>query len=150
LARFRTSAPDIQGEDEVCVGAGNCVEVAIAADEDASKYYHIKVNCRNQRWDSLTPASVWHLGEIDGKNSSWDGEYEHAVHVDKTFWSVEMAIPWATLNRQAPTAGERIRGNLILRAGQRGPLEYWELSSWSLRVRARLVEAKTFGTWEFK
>jgi len=140
---------DIRQEEEVTAGAGNCVEVAIAADEGASKYYHIKVNCKNQRWDSLTPASVW-PNEIRGKNSSWDGEYEHATHVDKTFWSVEMAIPWATLNRQTPKVGEQIKGNLILRAGKRAPYHYWELSSWSLRVRHRFVEAKTFGMWEFK
>jgi len=107
------------------------------------------VNYLNHRWDSLSVAYVY-PNEIDGKDSSWDGEYETATHIDKTFWSVEMAIPWATLNRAAPKAGERIKGNLILRASERGPLEFWELSSWSQRVRYRGVEAKHFGTWEFK
>jgi len=139
----------IRPDEEVAVAAGHCSEIAIAADKEASKYYHIKVDYKNDRWDSLTPASVWPK-EIRGKNSYWDGEYETATHVDKTFWSVEMAIPWKTLNRRAPKAGEQIKGNLILRASKRGPLELWELSSWSQRVRLRFVEAKTFGTWEFE
>jgi len=140
---------DIRAEGEVYVSGRNCVEVEIAADADASKFYDIKVNFKNHRWDSLSVAYVW-PNEIDGKNSSWDGEYETATHVDKTFWSLEIAIPWATLNRQVPKAGEQIKGNLIFRGGQRGPLEFFELSSWSQRVRYRGVEAKHFGTWEFK
>jgi len=142
-------AHDVWPEEEVTAAGGNCVEVAIAADKEGTRYYHIKLNYKNKRWDSLTPASVWPK-EIRGKDSYWDGEYETATHVDKTFWSVEMAIPWKTLNRQAPMAGERIKGNLILRASKRGRLELWELSSWSLRVKLRFVEAKTFGTWEFE
>jgi len=140
---------DIRQEEEVYVAGVNCVEVEIAADVDASKFYDIKVNFKNHRWDSLSVAYVW-PNEIDGKNSSWDGEYATATHIDKTFWSVEMAIPWATLNRQAPKPGDVIKGNLIYRAGQRGPFDFWELSSWSQRVRERGVEAQTFGTWVFK
>ena len=136
-----------EAEDEVFM-AGNMVQVAIAADEEGSKYYYITVACDNQRWDALTPAGAW-PDEINGKDSSWDGEYEHATHVDKTFWSVEMTIPWATLNRQAPEAGGRIRGNIRLCAGSREPQNQNEFSSWSLMIMPRNIEARTFGTWVF-
>ncbi len=128
------------------------IEVGIAADEEASKYYHIRLTYDNRRWDALTPAGVWPGNEISGKNSSWDGEYETAIHVaeDLSFWSVEMAIPWATLNRQAPRAGGRIKGNLILRTDRRESHGSGEFSSWSQRRMNRCVEAATLGTWEFK
>jgi len=132
-------------EGEPGYGGGNIVQVAIAADENASKYYYND----NQRWDALTPRGDY-PDEINGKNSSWDGKYEHAAHVDKTFWSVEIAIPWATLNRQAPRIGEQLKGNIRLCAGRREPQDQNEYSSWSLMIRRRNIEAKTFGTWEFK
>jgi len=125
------------------------VQVGIAADEAASKYYEIRLTSDNERWDSLTPASVW-PHEISGKDESWNGKYETATHVDEKFWSAEMAIPWAALNRRAPRPGEEIKGNLIQRNGRRESHGNAELSSWSLMVRRRLIEAKTFGTWEFK
>jgi len=129
--------------------SGNMVQVAIATDERASKYYYITIGCDNQRWDALTPRGDY-PNEINGKNSSWDGKYEHAAHVDKTFWSVEMAIPWATLNKQAPKAGDQLKGNIRLCAGRREPQDIDEYSSWSLMIMPRNIEAKHFGTWEFK
>jgi hypothetical protein len=131
-------------------GNGHYIEVGIAADADVSKYYHIKFTWDNRRWDSLTPASVW-PDEISGKNSSWDAKYEAAIYIaaDHSVWSVEMAIPWATLGRPAPTAGEQIKGNLILRTDRRPSHGNYEFSSWSQMRRARLIEAKTLGTWEF-
>ena len=140
---------DIQNDEDEIIAAGSLIQVAIATDEQASKYYYICVAYDNQRWDALTARGDY-PDEINGKNSSWDGEYEHATHVDKTFWSVEMAIPWATLNRQAPKAGDQIKGNLRLCAGNREPQHQGEYSSWSLMIRRRNIEAKSLGTWEFK
>jgi len=150
-AKSKPSASEIDKEERER-GSGHMVEVAIAADEKASKYYHIRLTYDNRRWDSLTPAGVWPDREIDGKNSSWDGEYETAIHVAENlaFWSVEMAIPWTTLNRQAPKPGEKIKGNLILRTDRRQSHGSGEFSSWSQRRMNRNVEAKTFGTWVFK
>jgi len=148
--RIELEAGEIDKEDEYR-GNGHIVEVGIAADKDVSKYYHIRLTHANRRWDSLTPASVW-PNEISGKDSSWDGDYETAVHVaeDRSYWSVEMAIPWATLNRRAPKAGEKIKGNLILRTDRRPSHANYEFSSWSEMRMARIIEAKTLGTWVFK
>ena len=130
-------------------GAGNLIQVAIGTDERASKYYYLTIGYDNQRWDALTERGD-HPDEINGKNSSWDGKYEHATHVGKTYWSVEMAIPWKTLGRQAPEAGEKIKGNFRLCAGERPPMNLPEWSSWSDMRMSRTMEAKHFGTWEFQ
>ena len=132
-------------------GNGHLVEVGIAAGADVSAYYHLRLTHANRRWDSLTPASVW-PDEISGKDSSWDARYEAAIDVaaDRSVWSVEMAIPWATLNRRAPAPGEEIKGNLILRTDRRPSHGHYEFSSWSEMRMARIVEAKTLGTWDFE
>jgi len=149
-AKSKLGASEIHKEEEQR-GGGDLIEVGIAADEDASKYYHIRLTYSNQRWDSLTPASVY-PNEISGKNSSWNGDYKSATYVagDFAFWSAEMAIPWATLNRRAPRPGDTIKGNLILRTDRRPSHGSGELSSWSPMRMNRLVEAKTLGTWVFK
>ena len=51
--------------------------------------------------------------------------------------------------REPPAAGEKIKGNLIATTDRRESHAQPELSSWSLMVRARLVEARTLGTWVF-
>ena len=140
--------PIAQTEGEV-ISAGSMVQIALAADEAVSKYYYIVVGYDNQRWDALTPAGAW-PEEIGGEHSSWDGEYEHATQVDETSWSVEMAIPWSSLHRQAPRAGEGIKGNIRLCAGRRQPQNQNEFSSWSPMVLPRNIEARTFGTWTFE
>ena len=61
-----------------------------------------------------------------------------------------MAIPWKTLGRQAPEAGEKIKGNFRLCAGERPPMNLPEWSSWSDMRMSRTMEAKHFGTWEFQ
>ena len=142
------SIGNIQDQEGEPIGAGDFIQVTIGTDEEASTYYNITIGYNNQRWDALTPRGDF-PNEISGTNSSWDGEYETATRVEETFWSVEMAIPWATLNRQTPKAGEKIKGNLILRSS-RGTYGLPELSSWSLMIMARNIEAKGFGTWEFK
>ena len=136
-------------EDEPGYRGSSIAQVAIADDDKASKYYYIMVAYDNQRWDALTPRGDY-PNEINGKNSSWNGAYEHATHVGEVFWSVEMAIPWATLNKQAPTAGDRLKGNIRLCAGYREAHGCKEYATWSPMVMPRTMEARNFGTWVFK
>ena len=125
------------------------VEIAIAADPEASKYFHIRLTFENKRWEALVPASAY-PNEIHGEDESWSGPYEIATHVAPSFWSVETAISWTSLGRAAPAAGNVIRGSLIFQAGRRPSHGHSEFSSWSQMRVNRLPEVKTFGTWEFK
>jgi len=131
------------------------VWIGIAADEEASKYYEIRLTDDNERWDSLTPASA-SPNEIDGKDESWNGEYETGTHVaeDFAFWSAEAAIPWASMNRSAPKSGEQIKANILQNNGRRASHGSNERTSWSqMRLNRLMIEdaaRKSLGTWEFK
>jgi len=131
-------------QDDQLTWVNDVVEIAIAADAQPSKYYHIRISSENAHWDSLTNAGK----EIYGRDSSWDGDYDHAVHKGKDFWSVEVAIPWETLKRNSPAPGEEILGNLVRRTHRR-PNGIQEFSSWSESRRARYMEAEHFGKWIF-
>jgi len=124
---------------------GGAVEITIATSPENRAYYHIKIGSDNTRWDSLTDAGF----DIYGKDSSWTGEYESAVHKGRDAWTVEIAIPWRTIGRQAREPGDRIKGNLERRA-RRWPDGVQELSSWSQRRTIRCPEAEQFGTWIFE
>ena len=72
---------------------------------------------------------------------------ESAVHKGEGYWSVEMAIPWASLDMSVPKPGEKLAGNLTRRrAGGR----HGEFSTWSPNVYSRERERKNFGTWIFE
>ena len=131
--------------DEAMAWPGDVVEFAIAVDGAATAYYHVKVNTRNERWDSKTGTGV----EVYGEDSDWTGNYTTAVQKGKDHWAVEMAIPWASLNRKGPKPGDKIKGNLMRRTKRRvGPWES-EFITWSQSRRSRYVEAENFGTWIF-
>ena len=127
-------------------GPRDIVEIAIAVDEQPTAYHHIRLSHENLRWDSLTEAGV----EIYGKDSSWTGEYQTAVAKGADYWAVEAAIPWATLGREVPKAGAKIKGNLIRRTDRRTATREMEFMSWSLSRKNRYVEAQHFGTWVFE
>jgi hypothetical protein len=134
-------------EEQVFWGA-DMVEIIIAADPESKAHYHLKIGVDNSRWDLLNRSSVY-PDEIFGKDSDWRGAYESAVQKGKDAWTVEMAIPWSTLNRQVPQTGETVRGNLERRTRRWDDLVQ-ELSSWSERRTIRLPEAQHFGTWIFE
>ena len=121
------------------------IEVAIAADAEPTAYYHIMVDCDNERWDALTKAG----DEICGTDSSWAGDYRTAAQKVDEHWSVEIAIPWKTLHMEAPKSGARLNGNL-LRWRHPRPDGLQEFSSWSQSRRHRYIEAENFGTWVFE
>jgi len=148
--RTKFDATDID-EDNVQRGRGDLVEVGVATDAQASAYYHIRLTYHNRRWDALTPASVW-PNEISGQDDSWDAAYETATYTDPdlAFWTAELVIPWACLNRRAPEAGDPIKGNLIVRTDRPASHGSYQLLSWSPMRRNRLIEADSLGTWQFE
>ena len=132
--------------DDIYPNPSDKVEIAIAVDDPTMAYYHIRLSIINGRWDSLTKAGV----EIYGKDSTWTGECQTAVVKAADHWSVEVAIPWKTLGRKAPQAGEKIKGNLMRRTNRRFNTREMEFASWSQSRKNRYVEAKHFGTWVFE
>ena len=88
--------------------------------------------------------------EVYGLDSSWQGDYATAMRQGEDQWAVEFGVPWTSLGRKAPAAGETIKGNLMRRTNRReGPWES-EYVLWTESRRARYVEAEHFGTWVFE
>ncbi len=63
------------------------IEVLIDTNLDRSTYFHLAVNARGSLWDAGP-----------GRNRAWDGEWQAKTFIGKTFWSVEIALPLATLD----------------------------------------------------
>jgi len=67
-----------------------------------------------------------------------------AAKVGEASWTVEMSIPFKSLNLKAAPSGATWKGNLVrLRVGP--PIE---ASAWN-RVEERLEDARAFGEWRF-
>ena len=126
-------------------GSSDAVEFIISTTPENKAYYHIKIRANNTRWDTLA-AAVYDVAEPD---STWTGEYKTAVQKGPDAWTVEIAIPWKTIDRGAPKNGTEIKANIVRRTRRR-PDGNRELSSWSQRRTIRSPEAEHFGTLVFK
>ena len=92
----------------------DCIEVFLNPQADRASYIHFIVDILNQRYDALGRDSF-------GFNPSW----RSATRRDAHSWSVEIAIPFASLGVQPPTPGQAWLGN-ICRERKAEP----ELSAW--------------------
>ena len=138
-------------------GRADQVEVAIAADEEATAYYHIRLDIANARWDSRTETGRKEHGsdiatgrEIYGQDSTWKGAYQTATQKGEDRWSAEIAIPWATLGMSPPKSGDRLKGNLHRWTHRRPATGVTEFSVWTETRYNRGVEFEHFGTWVFE
>ena len=93
------------------------VEVLIDADRDGQSYYRIAVNPAGALWDArgvnrrgieqdvLMQEALYAWRSIDPK---WDGTFERATARGAGRWTVELAIPWKTIGRDGPPAGQAL------------------------------------------
>ena len=70
------------------------IEVFLQPDPSVLKYYQFVVNPLGNRYDGT------------GRDRSWDGRWEAAAVKTKTGWSLELAIPFATLRAGPPKPNE--------------------------------------------
>jgi len=115
------------------VWLGDSIDLFVQRGED-EPFYHVIVNPANVVWDAV------HDTEIG--DTSWDPPVETATLMGDGFWNVEIALPWAAMDWEAPARGETLRANICR---QRRPQR--ELSSWS-QVVTGFVEPGSFGMWE--
>ena len=118
------------------VWIGDSVDVFLAPGPEQTPFYHVIMNPKNVRWDAR------HEG-VSG-DLSWNPEYQSATQRGDDYWTVELAIPWATMKMEAPKAGAKLFGNICR---QRRPAREW--STWSQCISG-FVEPGSFGTWVFQ
>ncbi len=73
------------------VWRGDSVDVFLAPGPERTPFYHVIMNPKNVRWDAR------HEG-VSG-DLSWNPEYQSATQRGDDYWTVELAIPWATARR---------------------------------------------------
>lgn len=88
----------------------NDFEVFLDPDGDNHKYYELELNALNTTWDLFLPRPYKDGG---GADNGWEiPGLKSAIHVSGTLnqssdvdtgWSVEIAIPWKSLNRSGKT-----------------------------------------------
>ncbi len=91
------------------------IELFLAPDVWAKPYYQIVVNAAGVVYDSRE------------QDASWNGDLSVAVGREAGGWTVELAVPWASLGAERPKAGAKIR---VLVARNRRAAGASELSLW--------------------
>ena len=75
------------------------VEIFLGAEGETTNYAHLVVNAIGTQYDE------------EDYDVSWNPEWQDAAGKESDAWTVEAAIPFASLGMQSPTAGTMLRGN---------------------------------------
>ncbi len=121
-------------EHDDAVWRDDCVEFFIDTNRDRQSYAHIIANTRGTTYDDITPG-----------DSTWESGAEAAATVGDGEWSVELAIPLASLGG-APQPGD-VWGFNVGRERQAGGAN--ELSAWS-PTYGKFLEPGRFGDLRFE
>jgi len=141
---FHCAEPDMKATRAGQGGAFDDVTVMLAPEKDRSAWRVFGVGADGKRKDA----------HPDGEKADWKPDYESAVQLREHGWSVEMAIPWKSLDRSVPKAGEKLAANV---AHMRYRWREEQYSTWS-RFRGKLdrkpswirVEPDLLGLWVFE
>ncbi|MEN6519828.1 MAG: carbohydrate-binding family 9-like protein [Armatimonadota bacterium] len=133
------------------------VEAFLSPDGDLTHYYELNVSPRNVVFDTEISALTDDPPVFKGRKE-WDiTGLKTAVAVDGTLddrndidrgWSIEIAVPFASLGRKTPKPGEKWRGNLYRIDLSPEPVEF---QAWSptLISPANFHRPSHFGTIVF-
>ncbi len=103
------------------VWGNGCVEFFFDVRNDGRAYYQFVVDIHGSAADLLHHDPDGPQAAID-----WDGVWHHAIGTDADGWTVEVAIPWRTLN---VTPGDRRLGLNISRVRRISPFERGTLAA---------------------
>lgn len=121
---FRCSEPELDSmrlkalrrDDSLnSVNLDDSAEFFIDADADRKTYRQFIVNAAGVVYDGR------------GWDNSWNGKFESATGREEGAWTLELAVPWATLGVEPPQADASVR---ILVARNRQAVGAEELSTW--------------------
>jgi hypothetical protein len=130
---YNTPTPeDLLASRDREVWTNDCAELYVNPSADRVNYYHFIADTLGQRYDALG-------ADPYGYNPEW----KTAAYKGDKFWSIEMAIPFTSLNSGTPKPGDHWCG-LLARERQTVP----ELTSSNPTLGAFDSPAR-FGTWVF-
>ena len=112
----------------------DCIELFLDTNAAGATYFHFAVNALGTQFDERKSQVEW-----GGADPTWDGEWQAAAHRAKDRWTVEIAVPFATLGMEHPSEGQTWRANV---ARERHVVN--EFSTWS-GLRGRFHQPLQFG-----
>jgi hypothetical protein len=119
--------------DSVAIFSDDVVEVFLGHRPNFEQtYWHVALNPGGGRYDAVSMEKDYNL------------KFEGAAKVGDDGWTVEVAIPFASLGLQGPPLGQTWRVN-VCRQRRPDPVEY---STWSA-IEAHFHEPANFGYWVF-
>lgn len=125
------------------------VEVFLSPDCDLTHYYELEVSPNNVTFDAEITTDNDRGDNMRG-DITWEcAGWRTAVNIEPNRgWTVEMAIPFSSLNRETPKPGEKWRGNLYRIDRIPEPVEH---QAWSptLADPAAFHRPHRFGVIEF-
>lgn len=122
----------IETERDRNVFTDDSVEIFLEPLSGNNRYYHLAVNSLGTVYDAI------------GKDAEWNGHYRIVTKVEDTFWTVEIAIPFATLHNVSVTSGDKWNFNICrTRTGK-------EHSSYAMLLKPGFHSPEYFWTMEFE
>lgn len=97
----------------------DCVELFFDPDHHGRTYYQVVINSVGTIFDQFTNGSA-------PQDRGWNGEFEHAVRVQPTYWTLEVAVPMAQFGK-----------------GEVGPGAVWGANI----ARVRIAAESPYGQW---
>lgn len=129
------SAAEIVAQNKLRDDAKNfwddVVEVFFCDTPDLNRFWHLAVNPLGTQWDGLNDKVAYNL------------DWTSVGKVSGNRWTVEIKIPFASLNQPGASVGKTWRANLC-----RSQRPKWENSSWN-SVEERFAVPNQFGELEF-
>ena len=92
-------APVVFARDEHAVFSNETIELFLDPDHTHDLYYQLAMNAGASLYDGRR------------EDVSWNSDTIVKAHLDKTFWSLEVAVPWASLETR-PQAGKVVGFNV--------------------------------------
>ena len=94
---------------------------------------------------SVNPAGVAY--DAKGEDPKWNKAWTHVAGRERNSWTVELAIPWKSLEIVPPGPGDKIKLNVCRTHAAGGQSEYGE---WALTFELRYGQPEYFGTLNFE
>ncbi len=116
---FRCHEPNLAGlvinvtDRDGSVWFDDSVEIFLDTNLDRKTYFQLVFN----------PAAV--ASDGIGASRAWNGLFAAKAGREAEAWTLEVAVPWATLQMEPPTPGQRIGLEVVRNRAQSGELTQW-------------------------
>ena len=107
----------------------------------AERLYQLAVNAGGVKYNSRIAGARWHVGTDDSFNSPWQA----AVQEGKDLWTIEVSVPFSSLDVTVPEPGDTWKANFIRRFREfLIPESYWA------KINTTWYDTDTYGTLVFR